>query len=185
MTYNTVARTCQSCQQSFFCTPTQARMNWGKFCSKRCSMVARWKLKQRPAAERLLSHVSKQVNGCWLWTAAKDPKGYGEVRHRGKKAKAHRLSYELFVGVIPPGLMVCHHCDTPSCVAPDHLFLGTNTENILDSCRKLRQSHKLTVEQVRAIRVDTRTYDLIASEFGISISHVSNIKHRRCWAYIV
>ena len=68
-----------------------------------------------------------------------NPEGYGRLRVDGKKVLAHRASYEEFNGVITDGLLVCHVCDTPSCINPDHLFLGTNKDNYTDSVNKGRR----------------------------------------------
>ncbi|MDO9580401.1 MAG: HNH endonuclease signature motif containing protein [Bacteroidales bacterium] len=84
----------------------------------------------------------KQTDGCWLWLGAKDSDGYGSIKignHRG--THAHRIAYALKVGHIPTGLSVLHSCDNPSCVRPDHLFLGTQLDNVNDMAKKGRD-HK-------------------------------------------
>jgi hypothetical protein len=79
--------------------------------------------------------------GCWLWLGGEDSKGYGRVGVPGtrKSMIAHRAVYETHVGPIPPGMQLCHKCDTPACVNPAHMFLGTMSENITDMYRKGRR----------------------------------------------
>jgi hypothetical protein len=76
--------------------------------------------------------------GCWIWTGSHASNGYGRVLLCKGGVSAHRVSYELNVGPIPPGLRVLHKCDTRSCVNPDHLFLGTTQDNATDMARKDR-----------------------------------------------
>lgn len=74
--------------------------------------------------------------GCWLWGAGCFASGYGAFAWNGKTWRAHRLMWELTNGPIPAGMHVLHTCDTPACVRPDHLFLGTHGDNMRDRWRK-------------------------------------------------
>lgn len=80
----------------------------------------------------------KKTEGCWEWLATKHEKGYGAFAYRNAMVRAHRFSYFMHFGPIPLGLEVCHHCDNPGCVRPDHLFLGTHHENMKDMSKKGR-----------------------------------------------
>jgi hypothetical protein len=97
--------------------------------------------------ERFWMKVQKS-NGCWEWTAYRDPDGYGRFgwarKRRSENILAHRVSWELHYGPIPEGLWICHHCDNPSCVRPDHLFLGDRSMNMKDCAAKGRLAvHKV------------------------------------------
>lgn len=135
--------------------------------------------------------------GCWEWTGAKDRKGYGRFSVIGSRAVfAHRKAWELTHGVdLSPDQLVCHHCDNPGCVRPDHLFLGTPKENTADMYRKGRarfcppkgEAHgqtKLTAEQVADIRRRRRDGESaiqLGREYGISATTVYNIQRRKVW----
>jgi HNH endonuclease len=137
---------------------------------------------------------------CWLWQASVDKDGYGHFWMNGRNCKAHRIAFELFKGN-PGNLQVLHKCDTPGCVNPDHLWLGTNTENTADRDAKGRTSRnhtkayigeengraKLTSDNVRTIREllaqGLRQRD-VAEKFGISLTLVSFIHTRKCWKTI-
>lgn len=87
--------------------------------------------------DKFWSKVNK-TETCWLWAGPFAGKGYGQLNADGKRWRASRLAYTLECGPIPDGMFVCHHCDTPACVRPDHLFLGTNSDNARDAAAKGR-----------------------------------------------
>jgi len=132
-------------------------------------------------------------SGCWNWTKSKNPKGYGRVKVQGKCEGAHRVSYRVFNGVLPEGAHVLHKCDNPGCVNPEHLFIGTNADNVADKIAKGRQRQpkgsahpraRLTEEKVMAIRVDARTREVIAAEYGVTVRTIEAVQWRENWTHI-
>ena len=91
--------------------------------------------------KRLLLKVEVDTSGCWLWTGGKLKGGYGHISVNAKGFQTHRLSYELFKGPISEGMCVCHSCDKPACINPDHLWVGTHQENMIDKVIKRRDGH--------------------------------------------
>lgn len=144
----------------------------------------------RPNAEiisRFWPKVQKSDDGCWEWTAARDSDGYGRLQIGGRKGRsryAHRLSYAIEHGETPGGLVrVLHTCDNRACVRPDHLFLGTQEENLQDRTAKGRSNSKLTEDQVRAIftRCFTESHTALGVEFGVSPAAIWMIAKGRTW----
>jgi hypothetical protein len=144
--------------------------------------------------ERFWQKVEK-TETCWNWTGCKHEKGYGLFSVKNRNRRAHRVSYEMHCGKIPDGMQVLHDCDNPSCVRPDHLFLGTNADNMADKCAKGREAHvgqkgsanaraKLTEDQVLAIRAASGRHRQIALSFGISRRSISDIKAGRRWTHV-
>ena len=126
---------------------------------------------------------------CWRWTATRNSDGYGIIWLSGKYWLAHRFSYDLHFGEIPVGLLVCHHCDTPDCVNPEHLFLGTQKDNMEDCDAKGRirrgETHpcaKLTLADVNSIRDAINiTQRELAKEFGVGRSTIGEIRTGKKW----
>jgi hypothetical protein len=95
-----------------------------------------------PPEVRFWDFVEK-TSECWIWTGGNTPRGYGIFCPTGsKKMYSHRFSYELHIGRIPNGMFVCHACDNPACIRPDHLFLGTARDNTMDMVTKGRHGTK-------------------------------------------
>ena len=153
--------------------------------------------KRTPAVERFWAKVDK-ASGCWWWTAYRNQWGYGVFGfHARKHSLAHRVAWEFTNGAIPDGLLVLHRCDNPACVNPDHLFLGTNQDNMDDMYKKGRQRHirgedrtdaKLTEKSVRDVRRRQKegnvTHRQLATEYGVSRSTVSMAVRGDTWGWL-
>ncbi len=98
---------------------------------------------ERLDADRLrfwTKYAESGIEDCWEWLAGRNRRGYGKFKMRRKTRPAHRVAYEMHIGPIPDGILVCHRCDNPGCVNPAHLFLGTAQDNMSDKVAKNRQS---------------------------------------------
>lgn len=137
----------------------------------------------------------KKTRACWFWIGFRSPKGYGILSNEGKLQRAHRVSWVIHNGTIPKNILVCHSCDNPSCVNPNHLWLGTTQENTADRNAKGRQDHptgikhpmsKLTEENVREIRnlKGKIVQKEIARKFNVSEATISQIYHRLIWSHL-
>lgn len=130
---------------------------------------------------RFESKFDKTPDQCWEWKARLAKRGgYGEATLDKYHSTSHRLSYLIYKGKIPCGLHVCHSCDNPSCVNPDHLFLGTNQENIMDSVNKGRRFRKAFKEDrylIKALYIlGVKRIDL-ARKFSLNPITIDRITH--------
>lgn len=126
-------------------------------------------------------------NGCWLWMRAMMRNGYGLKWHREKFDGAHRVSWLIHHGEIPSGISVLHRCDVKKCVNPEHLFLGTQKENLLDMAIKGRTTSRFTETEVRAMkkmRLSGKTLRAIGSVFGVRKQTIHEIVSGHTWGHI-
>jgi hypothetical protein len=138
--------------------------------------------------------------GCWNITGTKNGCGYGVIATREsgvrRQLMAHRLSWEAAHGPVPDGLCVCHSCDNPACVRPDHLFLGDHSANMADKVAKGRQSFARGIRHGRAKLTEDDVIDIrtvralgggradIARAYGVSEVHISGIVARNRWSHL-
>jgi HNH endonuclease len=143
--------------------------------------------------QRFLQHVDIQRNGCWHWTAARRGSPYGQAKHEGRVWYAHRLAYALFKGDIAPGLKVLHGCDNPICVNPEHLELGTQSDNIqqcaarghlVDNTGEKHGMARLTAYRVLQIRESSRGNREEAVIHDVSEATIRAIRKRKLWKHL-
>lgn len=183
-----VTKQCVVCGAAFQQPPSRAQRV--TMCSRACMGLAA----RKGIAERFWTKVDKEgpvlrpeLGPCWLWTGDQHNAGYGRLTNwvDGRRAKplyAHRVSWELAHGERPAGFDVLHRCDNPPCVNPDHLFLGTQLDNMRDRDAKGRVRHgdqhvaaRLTAEKVRRIRALYATGAVSHRQLGklFDVSHVT------------
>jgi hypothetical protein len=156
-------KNCGHCNVSF-----HAR-HCSEFCSLKC---------------KILGNIEKKESGCWLYKKSSSGM-YGKVRWQCKWFSAHRVAYEQLIGEIPKEMWVCHKCDTPKCVNPEHLFLGSASENRLDALKKRRvvvgEDHHLArftdkqTEEMRLLKAEGFTYERLSRIFNCTISHLQYV----------
>lgn len=153
-----------------------------------------------PLKQRLWSRVLiLGTDECWEWQGFKDKHGYGTISSGGKYGPhvlVHRVAFELHCGPIPNELGVLHKCDNPPCCNPNHLFLGTDADNVADKMAKDRQprgekiaNSKLTEVQVKEIlrryRQGENSPLKLSVEYGVSASAIQAIVYRKTWKHIL
>lgn len=130
---------------------------------------------------------------CWEWQGCRSPKGYGSIGVNGKVIKTHRAAWIAENGPIPEGLNVLHKCDNPACCRVEHLFLGTNTDNIADKVVKgrvkgeLATNVKLSETQVKEIlstKAKGRAITRLARQYGVARTTIGGILSRRTWSHV-
>jgi hypothetical protein len=132
-----VQRTCQECDKDFRIERYRLKQGEGVYCSRKCYADARinW------TADRFWANTARRESGCVEWLGKPTQTGgYGRLRVNGKQTKAHRYAYELTHGPVADEVMVCHTCDNPICVNPEHLFLGDAFANMRDMAAKGRSA---------------------------------------------
>ena len=187
-------RICSVCGQEHSNRSGMKKKDGSFYISRKCYPCSKSNPGKRTKEERFWEYVDKKSWGCWEWTGGIDRHGYGRFgAETARSIGAHRYSYALHNGPFQKSLFVCHKCDNPKCVNPDHLFLGAHQDNMDDMKKKGRgrglkgeQSPmaKLTEDDVIAIRKDNDSYRKIAEKHGVSTSLIGHIKNRRQWRHV-
>lgn len=144
-----------------------------------------------PVADRLQAGLTVRDDGCHEWGKSVTFLGYGQIWHQGKNCSTHKIAWQLAFGEIPEGFQVNHTCDNRRCCNPEHLYLGSQAQNVADAMARQRHVHGtsvgtsvLTDGQVAAILKDQRKLVIIAREYGVNPSTISLIKRRKTWKHI-
>ncbi len=134
----------------------------------------------RPLKERFEEkYIACPMSGCWLWTASLNSWGYGNMRGLDRVERSHRIAWQLYRGEIPLDLQVCHKCDVPSCVNPDHLYLGTQKQNMRDVSKRDRHPKTLLTE-AEIKRVFELSHEIPQAE----IANLYGVDARYIWAVL-
>lgn len=169
---------CEICGKEYVYSNGQSSKAWltRRFCGAKCYGIS----KEIPVEQRFWKKVNRPSEGCWEWLGAKSV-GYGRIFGRNNKLLlAPRFSWELVNGPIPNGLFICHTCDNPGCVNPNHLFLGTAKDNALDKVRKGR-AIKIKPETRTHIKERYKSdsswgvYSRLSREFNVSDRSIKRI----------
>lgn len=146
--------------------------------------------------DRFNAKYQKDESGCWIWIASCAGMGYGQIKLPGERRQiyAHRLSYLIHKGPLPEGKQICHTCDNPKCVNPDHLFVGTSQDNHDDMTKKKRHTYgqlsgtaKITEEQARQVLGMIglgMTQVAIGKFFGLHPVSIGRIKLGKRWKHL-
>jgi HNH endonuclease len=187
-TVMSIIKICHSCENPFKSKPFRAER--ARFCSRQC--------RSSVSLSQMLKMIGYDLSpsGCWFLRCFITKYGYGRVGHEGKYRQAHRASWEVHRGPIPDGMDVLHECDVRPCINPDHLFLGTDIDNIADMDAKGRRYvlrgeengySVLTEAQVVEIRSRPRYHGSgteMAVEFGVSPSLISLVRLGKVWTHV-
>ena len=183
---------CYNCQKEFGIAVGEYNRGRGLFCTQDCNRAYRTLTPE----QRFWPKVNK-TDTCWLWTGYTMPFGHGQIRGKDKAVLAHRLSWELHNGPIPEGMEVCHNCpsgDNPRCVNPDHLFLGTQIDNMLDAVKKKRHAFgerqgqaklkESNIKEIVEMHDSGMTKTAISRHFNVSRACVSGVLKNTRWKHV-
>jgi hypothetical protein len=184
---------CKKCNKEFQKYIHKLHSTHPTYCSRLCTNN-----RNGTPIERFFKFISAQShpNDCWEWLGVKSHQGYGNFTFNNHPVRAHRFSWELHGGTIPEGLLVCHHCDNPSCVNPLHLYVGTHVDNNNDTIKRGRNidrkgskhpcsvvTEKIALE-IRSKSKQGQTGQELSREYGLCEATISNIKNRKSWTHI-
>lgn len=196
--------TCQRCKIEFFYSPWESV---GKYCSRQCfkrpKKVPRFewdKATEEERKQRIIDSFNKNVikneKGCWGWSGGVYPNGYVKMNcsPNGIRPLGHRISWLIHNGDIPTNKIICHTCDNRSCTRPDHLFLGSQSDNIRDMHKKRRgllgdthtnsKLNSIQVLKIRELLSGKHLQREIAEMFNVSRPTITLIKNGKNWAHL-
>jgi len=187
------SKPCVVCGEVYFWPRTYTSPQWAarRCCSHRCDAILKARRLFKPMKQRLEEQSERDnETGCINWTGYRNRWGYGRLTFQGRVVMAHIAAYEEHVGP-RNGLHVCHRCDNPRCINPEHLFLGTNFDNHLDKMAKGRQARgeraghaKLTEDAVREIRASSGSHTALAAKYGVGPGAIRNIRIGKTWRHV-
>lgn len=175
---------CLNCRSQFRSRPGRAPR--ARFCSMKC----RGSLSREQ--KFMLAGWTETPNGCHEWKGQLNAGGYGYFNHQGKRVLAHRQTWQNATG-LPPAADILHKCDNRKCVRLDHLFEGTDADNVADMIAKGRRASsvgssnnyaKLTEEDIPKIRASTQLGVDLAAELNVSPSTISLVRRGKTWAHV-
>lgn len=161
----------------------------GDYTTKRTPSNATWD--ERLTPDNWTETPGPLETPCWIWKMKPNSQGYAVMKYHQKAYKVYRVMWERHNGKkIPPGINACHRCDTPSCVNPEHIFLGTQQDNIADMVSKGRQSsyRKLSDDEIRSIRAMVRggmRQSEVSRVTGVDSGTVSRVVNRKLYRHVV
>ncbi len=196
-----VIQICLNCKKQFSVRDSAVKRGGGKNCSKSCATTYKWINSVKTLPEEIFyKNISypDHSDGCWQYKVL-DMKGYGQLKVNRKTYRASRFSWEIHIGNIPEGFLICHRCDNPCCVNPGHLFLGTSADNHKDMMQKGRQvppigskahSAKLNESLVKDIKIRMKeefkfSNKELASIYNVSSPTISGIRHNKTWRHVI
>src|SRR6266404_3002515 len=194
MIKRSIPRICGQCSKPFMARTGEVNRGKAKYCSRQCGFDGQ----RRPLAVRFTENTGQpDSRGCQIFGNQKIRHRYKQIYNNdGQPMSAHRAAWQLYCGQIPEGLLVLHRCDVMACVNPEHLFLGTQQDNMDDMIAKGRKvslrgeavtMSKLTENEVRAIRALSAKGvrpTIIAQKFKTSRTNVHHIVNRDSWKHV-
>lgn len=183
---------CETCDSKFMRLKNRSEKQWNahNFCSVECRLKT--KARYSDKAKRFHDNYIPEPNsGCWLWTGSINNEGYGQISINMHHMRSNRLAYEVCVGPIPDDMIICHRCDNPSCVNPEHLYAGTHQDNANDKAQRGRgiqgETHhqsKLKESDVKFIRSSKEHSRALAAKFCVSPVTIRAIRSRKTWSHL-